>query len=359
MANIWLEHFGKKDYAHLALKYNQVADSGRVSFITGRGGRPGISIVWNWAGNNLNGLYKALGANKTELYAGVAFNRPTPSMGYSDYWPILSFWDDIYTQFGVWVSNQGLLRIRRYNWAGNVGGGAFLTDPGPPITFGTWHYIELYGNWTNNTFKCWLDGRLVFDGAGLIQQYQDWGNVILGGAYANAVVLAERVWLSGTPPDSIKYSDFYINDTTGGEYNTRMGDLRVGPRMPIGPGSSAQWAPTGAAANWDCVEEAPPDPAQYVGSATPGDLDLYEFEPITFTGTVKSCMVTTFATKADGGQCDIKHACKSGAVTAKGAAIPVTETAGCQTTVFEVDPNTAAAWTVAGLDAAEFGAEKQ
>jgi hypothetical protein len=111
------------------------------------------------------------------------------------------------------------------------------------------------------------------------------------------------------------------------------------------------------AANWMAVSEIPPDDSNsYVTDATPGDIDRYTFASVAGS-QVKAVVVNMRADKDDSGTRTIRAACKSGSTTAdSGTDLPLTlgSYADLQG-IFPTDPNTGIAWTISGVNAAEFG----
>lgn len=70
--------------------------------------------------------------------------------------------------------------------------------------------------------------------------------------------------------------DIAINDTSGAYQNSWIGPGGVYLLRPTGAGSIAEWTPSGAAANWDCVDEVPHNGnTDYVYIDTTGKRDLY------------------------------------------------------------------------------------
>jgi hypothetical protein len=66
--------------------------------------------------------------------------------------------------------------------------------------------------------------------------------------------------------------------------------LRIGMLSPSGAGFSTQLAVTGAPANWQAVDDIPPDgDTSYVSTATVGDRDFYTLSPA-FPGTIEEVL---------------------------------------------------------------------
>jgi hypothetical protein len=135
--------------------------------------------------------------------------------------------------------------------------------------------------------------------------------------------------------------------TTGGVTTTSGGATFV----VVGTGSNP------GAANWMAVSEYPPDnDSSYVTDNTVGDQDRYSYPAISGS-SVKAVVVDMRAEKDDSATRAIRAVAKSGGTTADNGAdlaLPLNTYAAYQA-IFETDPNSGVAWTVSGVNAAEFG----
>jgi hypothetical protein len=105
------------------------------------------------------------------------------------------------------------------------------------------------------------------------------------------------------------------------------------------------------------VSENPPDDdSSYVTDATVSDQDRYTFPSIA-GAQVFAVAVNLRAEKDDSGTRTVRTVTKSGATVADNGsdfALTLNTYADFQG-LFETDPNTGVAWTVSGVNAAEFG----
>ncbi len=106
---------------------------------------------------------------------------------------------------------------------------------------------------------------------------------------------------------SFWWDDPYVVDTTGTVNNSRLGDIACAGLAVTGAGDAAQFTPVGAAANWDCVDEIPPDDATtYVQSSTVDQSDLHVAEDLPPELTeVKAVVLAARAQKSDAGAANI------------------------------------------------------
>jgi len=155
----------------------------------------------------------------------------------------------------------------------------------------------------------------------------------------------------------MNYDDLYVCDGTGSVNNGFLGDVRVQTLMPTGAGASTQLTPS-VGSNWDNVNDAPYVSTTYNSSSTAGQRDTYTMgDLIAGTGTVFAMQDTILSLKSDAGAASIKAAVKSGGTVYYDSTISLGTSLGAYPAVRETDPATAAAWTVANVNALEFGAE--
>ncbi len=173
----------------------------------------------------------------------------------------------------------------------------------------------------------------------------------------------------GTPPSDVPpatfsqlrigtghYDDFYVNDTGGGVDNDYWGDVRMQTLLVGGAGSLAQLTPNGAAANWQCVDEAPPDgDTTYNAGSTAGLKDRFAFGNLLGVPTsIKTLWVNTRARKDDATTRSFAPAIIGSNGTAQNGATKLLST-GYVTDrqQFRLDPDTGLVWTPAGIDDAQ------
>jgi hypothetical protein len=150
-----------------------------------------------------------------------------------------------------------------------------------------------------------------------------------------------------------------IYDSTGTEFNTYQGILRVDSLAPNGNGNSSMLVGSDADStdNYLLVDETPADTADYVGSATEGDKDTYAFTDLTGTDTPIAVEVAVYALKSDSGTKFLRTVLRSGGVDYNGTSEAAAEGWLGYTTLYELDPDGDAAWDVAAVDALEAGYE--
>lgn len=298
------------------------------------------------AGIGVNGE-TALGIGQNVFLTKTFDNQATWTAGFNLYCSSVSFqtatileWRDSTTvQTSLILLADGTLQITR-------GASTILGTTTFSLNTLTHHYVEFTVTINNNgSAEIRVDGNVKLTLSGVDTQST-------ANAYAN------EIRLRGGP--QLYFYNIYINDGTGAVNNSYMADgpIRVVGRLPDAAGDSNQWLQPGGgsgATNYQEVDNNPPDVAHYVESSTPGDKDLYNMAPVALTGSVKAVQTAILA-RTTGAAISITPLIK-----------PVTEFSGASTalassyvyvmTNYDENPDTAAAWTVAEVDATQVGQE--
>lgn len=135
-----------------------------------------------------------------------------------------------------------------------------------------------------------------------------------------------------------------------------MGDCRVYSLLPSGAGNYSQWTPS-TGSNYACVDEtAPNSDTDYVSETNAGDIDTYAFGDISgSSGTVRALVVNLFARKDDAGARTICPVYRRSSTDTLGDNISLANSYLWYAKIWETDPLTAAAWTLANINGSEFG----
>lgn len=168
--------------------------------------------------------------------------------------------------------------------------------------------------------------------------------------------------------DMVRYNEFencviddvYVCNNAGSVNNDFLGDCVVLTSLPTGNGaSSALLGSDGNSVNnYALVNESAADTTTYVGSATSGDKDTYAMADLAYTsGTIKGVQVAAYAAKSDAGAKTARNVVRSGGTDYPGSDVALSTTYLPYLEIKETDPDTGAAWTISGFNAAEFGFE--
>jgi hypothetical protein len=249
-----------------------------------------------------------------------------------------------------WDPLSTVLRLYR----GSVTTGTLLGTSGTTLAPDSWHVLELRHQLlttTTGTAEVWLDGNQVIAFSGDVVQTST--------VSVQFVVLGTLTTLSAATGTYMGIDDIAINDVAGSINNARPGDGRIVLLSPSGAGTTTQLVRGGTdtGANYSQVNEQPPSIAQYVGSAIVGERDLYTLTDIGIAvSSINVVEEILFAQNSDAGGGSLAPTVKSGATTNEATAFGLTTSPGYITGRWETDPNTTAAWTLAGVNALEAGA---
>jgi hypothetical protein len=155
------------------------------------------------------------------------------------------------------------------------------------------------------------------------------------------------------------FSDFRVISAAGGLVTGPIGDAGVFCMLTNGAGLVTQFAPVGAAANWQCVAEASEDgDTTYAFSSVVGNKDLYahQLSPAN-SGRIYATQECIVSRKTATGSRLLIPTVLSGATANDAASQAQSETYAFYLNVRETDPNTGGAWAKTTLDAAYFGAK--
>lgn len=295
------------------------------------------------SGGSDGGYGKTLDAAQTQVFMGAAFRAP--AIG-GNYVPV--FWvRDTSTNVihELVVAGDGTLIVLR--------NGSQIGQTTRAIAVGVWNHIA----WrlTNST------------SAGIIEvRVNDVGWLSMAGQNTRQTGGGDfKSYGLGSPftfryYDEAHFDDFYILNASGTVNNTWIGDARVDVLRPTGPGALAQLTPTPAGANWQNVDEAATDLADYVQSTAVGQRDTYAYAdlPAMATPSILGVQATSIARKTDAGAANIKHVVRIGTTNFPDATgQPLLQLANAHLTLWERNPNGSVAWTESAVNNAEFGVE--
>jgi hypothetical protein len=247
----------------------------------------------------------------------------------------------------AWDPTSGLLRVYR-------GVVTLMATASGAFTADTWHVLEWRQQMTSTTAgtsEVWLDGNRVINFSG--------DNTNTTNVNVQEIRLGANAGVASATGAYIAFDDIAINDTAGSVNNGRAGDGRVVLLKPNGAGTTTQLTRGGTdtGANYSQVSELPPSMAQYVGSATVDQRDLYTMENLgVAVDSINVVEVIALAQNSDAGAGSIAPTLKSGSTTSVATAIGLATTAAYVRSQWETNPDGSVAWTAAAVDALEAGA---
>jgi hypothetical protein len=328
------DHFTTR--AQALMKWTDV-DSANMVVVAGAG-RNGTA---GWRFGNGSNFLKKVATSEQFHYAAFGFKPQALPTGDV---PLISFRDGATEQCDLRLTTAGKFIVTR-NGTTIAGPGTFI------ITIGVYFYIEFRVKIDDatGTVDVWVNGGAGTDVTGSGLDTKNGAN-----ATADTVLFCGRVVGGFGPNDS---DDFVW--VSGSTAVTRWGDTRMEYIKPNGNGNSSQWVGSdgNSVDNYLLVDETTPnDDTDYVASSTVGDIDLYTFTDVTpTTGAVKAVAVYLYARKDDAGTRTIAVATRESATNSFGGNQDLSTQYNYYREIFELNPRTAAAYTIGEVNGSEFG----
>lgn len=329
-------------YTTLSQKWDLVTGSPTISGTGARNGSGGVTLA---AGCRLQ---KNIG---TAVSGVLGFALNYHSAGSFDE-NICAFVDaSLPEQIGVGVTSAGKIIVSRGSSGAAPSQGTVLGTSTLSMSFGVWHYIEVKVliSATVGTVEVRVDGVVFLALTG--QNTKSTSNTSFSAIHIGTAVASGPTYY---------IDDVYFCDLTGSQNNDFLGDTRVQAVLPTANGTTNNFTRggTNTGANWSQVNENPPDDdTTYNTDGTVNDIDRYTYPAISsVTGVIRGVAINMRARKDDAGTRSIRGAVKSSSTTGDtGADIPMSSGYASVQGILELDPATSAAWTVSGVNAAEFG----
>ena len=217
-----------------------------------------------------------------------------------------------------------------------------------------WLYLELqcYVHASAGTVELKIDGETIISASGLDTTSYD--------SDATDDLSKFTVYDLDSSED-IYWDDIYVCDNAGGTNDTFLGDSKVITIHPDADGANTGWDPQGAGNHYVEVDETTPDDdTTYNETSVLNDIDTYSFDTVaTEPGVIRGAAVNLMLRKIDANERKVRAACRSnGADYLNSSDIRLGEGAyRIYQRMFQVDPDTSAAWGYAAINAAEFGAK--
>lgn len=229
-------------------------------------------------------------------------------------------------------NNSDILRV--YN-----GSGALLASGTAILTISNTYHIEVYfkTGTTNGAWKVKINGVMDIDFT---------GNV----GTSLSVNRLRHGWRSTTELGGFHIDNIVVDNAEW------PGNTRIQAIVPTAAGNSTEWTPdTGS--NWDRVDEAPPSDTDYNYCNQANLVDLFTFSDLQGqVDTVKCVQVQARALRnGDPLPTKLQLGVRSGGSNYFSSSQDVPTSAKGLAALWETDPATSQAWTVSGVNNAEFG----
>lgn len=303
-------------------------------------GLPGQGI--KCSGGSFSYVRKNLQSNQATLIIKVAVSA-VAMPGSGDPGSFLAALDNGTTQWSLVILNNGAFGIIL---GASPGTTEAITGPGA-IAAGLYYGIEVTVTIAGaaSTVTAWINGVQVINATGLNLQ-------VTANAYANQVAIGDMHNKFGS---GLLFDDFRVWDSTGSTQNAALGtDSRLITKMPSGAGAATAWTPNGAAANWQCVDDNPPDgDTTYVSAAAASTEDAYAMPSAAMTAAPSMVVARSYVRKDDGATRTLQIGVSSSGTLGFGSTFTIGSTYSFIDSCIALDPHTSAAWTAAGADAAQ------
>lgn len=296
----------------------------------------------SWTTNGTPG--RALGVNLVTLIAGARYNSTLPTTS------------GIIFDFRDVTANASQVTLRAFS----DGSFRFFLGNGTTTPLGSASVTGLY----NASTWIHLEAKVKIDATTGTVELRVNGNTtpVITASSLNTKSTA-NVWISGFSFNSVGGANFNVDDWTmldmtgTSPRDTFLGNVRVLTDKPSGAGAHTQFTPTNPTnVNYTNVGNIPANTAQYNSDATPSDIDSYAFP--TIGGGVSSVLFLNHKYKVEldsAGVRTLVSGCRSGGSDFFDATVqtPPNGTYKYFNTVWDVDPNTSANWTIANAQSAE------
>jgi hypothetical protein len=204
--------------------------------------------------------------------------------------------------------------------------------------------IEVTVGSSTGAVNIWVNGTPVLSATGLNTQ-----------ATSNATANQVRIGDCDMNGMIILLDDFRVWDGSGSAQNAPLGtDSRIVTKLPSSAGLLTGWTPNGAAANWQCVDDNPPDgDTTYVSSTAVNNQDSYQMPTAGLTQAPVMVVARSYIRRDDAGPHTAAVGVQQGSSGALGPTITIGSTYQFIDGCILVDPSTGLAFTAGGADTLE------
>lgn len=223
-----------------------------------------------------------------------------------------------------------------------------------------WRYMEVSATIADAGGTC----VVKVDGATIINFTGDTKNA------GTATTIDRLAFLGSTAAGgaNTRWDDLYVLNgvdataTQGRANNDFLGDIKVEPLFPNADGTTNQFVGSdgNSVSNYLLVDETSTSTADYVGSPTPGDRDLYNITDLAANiGTVYAIRTNAYVSKSDAGLAGIKTILRESSGTLTDDAVTALSTTWAYIFggIRATRPGTTSPWTPADINALQIGVE--
>jgi len=342
MSLIFADSFDHYNASDLGNKWSSA--SGAWTKVAGRfggnamGGGLGISAIF--AGN----FFKINFTAASTLVVGAAVNITAVAQVSDRFFKFKSGGTE---QTGVTVNPDNTLSIIE-------AGTNILATSTIPIALGTFNYIEFSTTFANaisaHTCQLKINGQLAAEASAGANTNP------AGSTHADSFSCIFPFFIPGD--GAITFDDFYICNGSGSTNNSFLGDISVTALFPNGNGAENDFIndASNSTNNYSHINANPSnDGTTFVESSVPGNIDLYTFGSLSFSGTVLSVQQVLQAEKSDSGARTFAPVIRLSNTDYIGSATTPTTSYLFYSYPNDVRPSDSMAWTTTDVNNAQYG----
>lgn len=342
----FMDSFDHVALADLDEKYD--IDSGTGWEITAGAGRWGskglVAVTGNaYLGKGLQPVSNSTGifgcAFKTTSTGQYAFSETYSSI--IDDRPMVMFSWNVDGSISAWrasdsTGGSGRLNLFSCTLLGSTASGL--------VNVGTWNFIEwlVTHDSTSGVVKIAINGNLELELTGIDTQPNDREFTLIGFGNGSTV-----------------YDDVYMADGDPSGLDEMAGDCRIEVILPESDGTNSGLTPSSGTSHFAMVDDtAPNDDTDYLHGLASGLKDTWNYQVVSGIGEVLGVQVNINARKDSAGLKQLAAIARVGGSDELGDTLTIAaETYKYYRQIFEKNPDTAAAWTISEINAAEFGVQ--
>jgi hypothetical protein len=312
----------------------------------GAGGRNSTSALecatnTNTAAQAVLGVSGATGATGVVGFAVRVSNTVRDAR-----YPLVAFVSGSTQQITVALETTGEISV--YRGPAN-GFGALLGTSVATLSVNSWYFMEVkcLFNTSTGTYEVRLDGVNILSATGQNTAGTSWN-----GLYFRA----QDVFANAPNQPTFYFDDIYACDGTGGTNDTFLGDHRIVCVIASsGNGGQTDWSPSTGSDHGALVDENPPNESDYNQSGTAGHRDTYNFAAVGVSGTVKAVQTANLLKADAAGVRSVGDVIRISSTNYDGTGQSLGSDWSFKLAIHTTNPATSTAWTVGGVDGAEFG----
>lgn len=312
------------------------SSGGGISLVAGRYGGQALNMT---DGQGSNSHIRRFGwANNSAFSIGFAFRQN--HFGNQGNQNFFRLEDSFNTQLSLYLdAGTGTLRLYR-----GLGSAILIASPVNAMQNATWGYIECFGNLDQAAghVELWLNGVQlgVFDG-----DTAGHSSVVYNGC------LLQAMDGSGSGNQS-QFDDLFIGNAA-----QRVGECRIETLRPMADTAQKQFVPSTAGSNFDDVDDATFNSADYVDGLNVNDMDLYEIVDLSTTpAAIHAVQANVLAWRTDAGSRKLATVIDSGGTQVQSSdLLLIPDSKIYEGPSRDVNPNGGAAWTPAAVNALKLG----